>query len=374
MPPTKPDPEAYREALVASREVVQDLREEQVHAIVEALENFADGLEEAYRGEFAGVTAAGLDNEAALQRSEEIVRSQAEAMLEVLVRSTEQNRTAGFDRVLQVWGDTAEQIAESNDIDLAEFGGLRSSPVTLMGQYEAVGAAQNWRTLLRGHVEDAAAEANRIIRNGMAEGVHPTELSRRLRRYVEGSEELDELFEEVETVSGEVQKIDLRQDIPDDLQGAARQMQFNADRIAASEIQNARIEAEIQHAGRDPMVEGKKWRTSPRHSDVDECDVLASQDLYGLGPGVYPVFRTPPPPHPFCLCETTTTTRPPSEFGEPKPHPTLQQDPEQVAIPGGSDLTDARERRIRQQVGRALEEGNRMFGELEDQIGGLIAT
>lgn len=374
MPPTKPDPEAYREALIESRLIVQNLREEQVERIVEALEAFADGLEEAYREEFTGATAAGLSSDAALSRSEEIVRAQAEDMLAALTSSTEQNRTASFDRVLGAWGDTAERIAESNGIDLAEFGGLRTSPVTLMGQYEAVGAAENWRTLLRGHVEDAASEANRIVRTGMAEGVHPTELSRRMRRYVEGSEELDELFEEVETVSGEVQKIDMRQNIPDDLQGAARQMDYNADRIAVSEINNARGEAEIQHSLRDPMVRATKWNRSPAHSDIDECDVLATQDLYGLGGGVYPVMRTPPIAHPFCMRELTTVTRDPSRFGEPKPHPRLQQSPDTVVIPGESDLTDARKRRIRQQVGRALGEGNRMFDDLQDQVGGLIAT
>lgn len=373
MPPTKPDPEAYREALVASRELVLELREEQAERIAEALEAFADGLEQAYEQEFSGMRAAGLDNEAALRRSEEIVRSQAEAMLEVLTRSTEQNRTASFDRVLQVWGDTAEQIAASNDIDLSEFGGVRSSPVTLMGQYEAVGAAENWRTLLRAHVENAASEANRIIRTGMAEGVHATELSRRLRRYAEGSEELDEFFDDVQTATGEVKKIDLRQNIPDDLQGAVQQMRFNADRIAASEIQNARSEAEIQHFGRDPMVEAISWRLSPIHEDIDECDSLARNDFYGMGPGVYPVFRCPPPPHPFDMCEKITVTRRPQEFGEPKPHPGLQQNPQDVVLPGG-ELTDARERRIRQQVGRALEEGNRMFDEVRDQLGGLIAA
>lgn len=107
---------------------------------------------------------------------------------------------------------------------------------------------------------------------------------------------------------------------------------------------------------------------------VHNCDVLATQDLYGLGGGVYPVMRTPPIAHPFCKRELITVTRDPNRFGDPKPHPPLQRTADQVAIPGASEMTDAKERRIRQQVGRALSEGNRMFDELETQVGGLIAT
>lgn len=49
-------------------------------------------------------------------------------------------------------------------------------------------------------------------------------------------------------------------------------------------------------------VVGFRWLLSTAHPRPDECDVLASQDLYGLGPGGYPVGSTPLTPHPHDLC------------------------------------------------------------------------
>jgi len=43
----------------------------------------------------------------------------------------------------------------------------------------------------------------------------------------------------------------------------------------------------------------EKWELSPRHPKVDVCDILATQDLIGEGPGVY---KTAPMRHPNCLC------------------------------------------------------------------------
>jgi hypothetical protein len=49
-------------------------------------------------------------------------------------------------------------------------------------------------------------------------------------------------------------------------------------------------------------VIGYRWTLSPRHPRPDVCDVYASQDLFGLGPGGYPADQVPATPHPSCLC------------------------------------------------------------------------
>lgn len=41
---------------------------------------------------------------------------------------------------------------------------------------------------------------------------------------------------------------------------------------------------------------------------VHNCDLLANQNLYGLGPGGYPVDAVPPTPHVNCMCSTVAIT------------------------------------------------------------------
>lgn len=43
----------------------------------------------------------------------------------------------------------------------------------------------------------------------------------------------------------------------------------------------------------------EKWELSPRHPKPDVCDILASQDIEGEGPGIY---KHAPNRHPGCLC------------------------------------------------------------------------
>jgi len=42
-----------------------------------------------------------------------------------------------------------------------------------------------------------------------------------------------------------------------------------------------------------PFVAAARWRLSPAHKVRDRCDTYATQDLYGLGAGVYPLNRVP---------------------------------------------------------------------------------
>jgi len=73
-------------------------------------------------------------------------------------------------------------------------------------------------------------------------------------------------------------------------------------RVMRTEINRAHGEAYMDGAGRAPGVMGFRFLLSPRHPRPDICDLLASQNLHGLGPGVYPDRkRTPWPAHPNTL-------------------------------------------------------------------------
>lgn len=78
----------------------------------------------------------------------------------------------------------------------------------------------------------------------------------------------------------------------------------NARRVMRTEINRAHGEAFMGRARENPDVIGFRFMLSPRHPETDVCDLLAQQNLHGLGPGVYPKApreACPWPAHPNTL-------------------------------------------------------------------------
>lgn len=73
-------------------------------------------------------------------------------------------------------------------------------------------------------------------------------------------------------------------------------------RVMRTEINRAHGEAYMAGSASLPDVVGFKFLLSPRHPRPDVCDLLARQNLHGLGEGVYPDRkRCPWPAHPNTL-------------------------------------------------------------------------
>lgn len=73
-------------------------------------------------------------------------------------------------------------------------------------------------------------------------------------------------------------------------------------RVMRTEINRAHGEAYMAGAVEAPGFAGFRFLLSPRHPRPDICDLLARQNLHGLGPGVYPTREaTPWPAHPNTL-------------------------------------------------------------------------
>jgi hypothetical protein len=84
---------------------------------------------------------------------------------------------------------------------------------------------------------------------------------------------------------------------------AREKMRYNADRIARTEMAKAYSQGEYAEALDDDQVIGMGYDLSDRHPKPDICDFHTSVDLFGLGPGRYPLSAMPPYPfHPHCLC------------------------------------------------------------------------
>lgn len=77
---------------------------------------------------------------------------------------------------------------------------------------------------------------------------------------------------------------------------------WKADRVFRTEINRAHGTAYMAGAEKTPGFAGFQFLLSPRHPKPDICDLLAAQNLYGLGEGVYPDAKTCPwPAHPNTL-------------------------------------------------------------------------
>lgn len=77
---------------------------------------------------------------------------------------------------------------------------------------------------------------------------------------------------------------------------------WKAERVMRTEINRAHGEAYMAGAEKTPGFAGFRFLLSPMHPEADICDLLAAQNLHGLGAGVYPDRDTCPwPAHPNTL-------------------------------------------------------------------------
>lgn len=90
---------------------------------------------------------------------------------------------------------------------------------------------------------------------------------------------------------------------------------YQAQRVARTEMTRAFNAGYVEATQDHPAVKGMKWNLSSSHPEADICDMYASVDIAGLGPGVYPTDGLAQlPPHPHCLCFYTAVMRSPDEI------------------------------------------------------------
>lgn len=78
--------------------------------------------------------------------------------------------------------------------------------------------------------------------------------------------------------------------------------QDRVNEVFCSEINRAHGEAYMAAGEGTPGFAGWRYLLSPAHPRPDICDLLSTQNLHGLGPGVYPTRETTPwPAHPNTL-------------------------------------------------------------------------
>ena len=79
----------------------------------------------------------------------------------------------------------------------------------------------------------------------------------------------------------------------------------HAQMIARTETIEAYRDSYKESTSGQGWVKGYRWSLGASHPKLDECDILAGQDMYGLGPGGYPEDGLPDTPHPNDMCIQT---------------------------------------------------------------------
>ena len=146
---------------------------------------------------------------------------------------------------------------------------------------------------LRNHSKTVISDT---VAKGVAQGKSARNIAKELEPYLTGVLEIQKGLSEEEQKGFEIIWKQMRRKRGD--------LRYNAMRLARTENNNAYREANILSAQQSKWVEGAKWNLSNSHPKPDICDVYASQDLYGLGRGVYPPNSTPRD-HPNGLCFLT---------------------------------------------------------------------
>lgn len=182
----------------------------------------------------------------------------------------------------------------------------------------------NYRTLINRGISDLKDDINRLISSGIARGVAPEQLGKELAVMMSRNDQefqavLRNLGPRGGRLANSMKEID-----PKDLT-RAKNLLFDARRIAVTEVANAYHEADRIASVESEVVAGMKWQVSGRHyglpTSPDSCTFLHETDQYGLGAGVFYPETCPSLQHPFCACYTLKTFRDPVDWGTPKEEP-----------------------------------------------------
>lgn len=340
----------YEIARKKARAAQRKLTYSAVLSVRSIITDFIEGITRGLPRLFRSPTAANQ------QAANKTIHLSGVVMAEALEQTIDESRDETADTVEHFWEQAGAQYAialGAGAIAAVAAARLKQPTATLVGVWDDLSPNQ-WRTILRGYTHSTTSEVAAVVKQAMMERESADELASRLRRYVMGSEPFQKAFDGT--------KIDLRK-IPKHLRGSAQQMMFNSQRIAHTEMQNARATAELQSFWDDPLVDAVIWELSPNRGQSwtppDECDLLAAGNFYGLGPGVYPIRKCPPPPHPFDRCERRPRLREVADAGNKKPNPDLIHSPLDniIPFPSAGRVTTVVVRRAREAAWNAIQLG-----------------
>lgn len=252
-----------------------------------------------------------------LQASDRIERATARIGFDTPAR-VERLQTA-IDREMERLARRAEAIMQRHMASEVRFG-LRSAEV----QSRDVDIPQGGTRMVRGNQRQRAI-TNGVGRLRASEGISFTRrlrlsyqgMAAQLNRFIsmasEGARTLRQAIPDIRSFfvlhrpNSRRQKR-LQRQLPG-FRGQHRSALGNTIRTFRSESNRAYRIGVQQYARTKRWVRAVQWHLSAAHPEDDVCDGVATADLFGLGPGVYPPDAVPDVPHIRCMCFTSIVTR-----------------------------------------------------------------
>lgn len=127
----------------------------------------------------------------------------------------------------------------------------------------------NLSSAIWGSNQKVRSEINQIISRGILQGKSTSEIAEQLSQYVNP---------------------DYRRTV---MSGTGKEIDYNAQRLARTEIQHAYQYAFVEATKDNPFIEAYRWVTSGMHNVCPVCIEREETDAYGLGAGVFPKDELP---------------------------------------------------------------------------------
>ena len=282
---------AYQTSITRAREVGLAMTGTQIRAFQRLLEQLAE--------EMSVRVATGLAS-----RSQAFALRLAEEMLDQLVRDLARSARNGVtitaSRIAEIHAQATATLIQTAGLSIPIVQGISASAAAAVLSRPAL--AQSFRSIRR----DSARAVNRILTRAMLRGATTTQVARELRLHILGADAFpSRLLLDRRRIGYAALKEMGYEATPANLAIVRRDAASIAGRaqlIARTEPMNAEWEVRVRAAIDSPVVDVIRYRLSSQHPKRDQCDVLADEDLFGLGPGCYDPRRIPRRPHPRCIC------------------------------------------------------------------------
>lgn len=281
-----PEKAAIRRATLQAQRAVRSLDAAGLRELERAYEEAATDI----RGQ---IDAAGGEAGVVQLASLRELLAQVEARLAAVAQARDEMLGEGLEKAAR-YGAMAAEGLESNAMAGAAVAVVSAAALRYVREFIAADGLQLSDRLWR--VDRGAREAvTSVIERAVIEGHNAIEAARRF--LARGEPVPAELARKM----GAAAASPLGRDAAAQLTGKEGAM-FQAHRVFRTEINRAHGEAYMLGGADHPDFAGWRFLLSPAHPEPDICDLLAAQNLYGLGPGVYPDRESLPwPAHPNTL-------------------------------------------------------------------------
>jgi hypothetical protein len=176
-----------------------------------------------------------------------------------------------------------------------------------------------------------------------------------------------DVFQNTKTIGSSDIRGLLKELEPEEVQRSNPQLWRRIKRNGTDSLPRILDEVAKDLAADSPAVELVSWELSSRHASLrsspDECDLLARQDLYDFGAGLYHPKTTPSHPHPNCECSIVVVTKPREAWGRttnerPDAFDIREEEVRETleGLPGERTITDAHVERVVQHARAVIAE------------------